>query len=176
MYLHHRDRSDQQRLLVALASGGRDVYYATPEFDDKTTIDRHHVAHTVQDATAFFAPGDIGVLVDNKEHYVAYDVNGAYGWLCSEPKEIINHRFRRMEGFARSGADGQVDEGLFNRLVEEFAQIAQSEHRSDLIRLIRATAIPREPRTLAVRVSYLTRVMFECQLLVTHAERTEHAP
>lgn len=171
MYLHPRGNSDQQKLLLEHANSGREVYYATPEFHDKGTIDACHRAHTVQEATAFFSPADIGPLADNNEHYIAYEANRTNGWFCSVPKSVPNHGFRKIQAFVNRSEGHECNQGLYAQLIEEYAATVRSQARFDLLNLITASNTFTGPLALAHRASYLAELIFDCQLLITHPPR-----
>lgn len=88
MHLRPRRHSNQHELLLRLEAAGNEVYYVAPEFHTPADLNLAYDSGTVVDRAAFWRPRDIGSLVDDADHYIAFQVRGTVGYFCSEPREI----------------------------------------------------------------------------------------
>jgi hypothetical protein len=88
MHLRPLRLSNQHQLLIDLEASGEVVYYACPEFSEPAEL---HVAFDCQEVvwrSAFWGPGAIGALPDDREHYIAFKAQHRSGHLCSERSEV----------------------------------------------------------------------------------------
>ena len=175
MKFYRRDKSHQHALLVALQASGENVFYASPRFSSPAQLSNAYVNSQVEKRTAFWKPADIGPLPDDQEHYLCYGPDDAFGYFCSEPRQIP---VCRLPGFAarargregdqspRSGptevhtATGGDDlNGLYDKLV---AVRSQQERRWDGGRadvdLLERIAANRPP---IVRVRLAARILYD---------------
>ena len=88
MMLMPAKRSRQHRLLLELEKKGERVFYAAPRFYKNEDFSCHYRNHQIIRNSAFIAPGQIGVLPDDKEHRVAFEPSAKSGWLLSEPDAV----------------------------------------------------------------------------------------
>ncbi|MUZ73305.1 hypothetical protein GOZ90_11490 [Agrobacterium vitis] len=64
------------------------VFYAAPWLFDIHAFNSSYSLGRVFQDTAFFSPGDIGPLPDNKQHTIAYRGDLGHAFFCSDPQEI----------------------------------------------------------------------------------------
>lgn len=88
MHLHRMDRSNQHQALLTLEQTGEEVYYVAPRFNRQTEFSLAYFQRRVIARSAFIRPGDIGRILDNQSHWVAFDQMGRRGWRFSEPVEV----------------------------------------------------------------------------------------
>ncbi|MBY5708093.1 hypothetical protein [Rhizobium leguminosarum] len=67
------------------------VFYAAPCLADIHAFNRSYGNGRVFTDSAFFSPGEIGPLPDNKQHTIAYRSDLGHAFFCSEPQEM--HRW-----------------------------------------------------------------------------------
>jgi hypothetical protein len=90
--------SKQHELLIELEKRyPQTVLYASPGLRDIRAFNRAYTNGEVHRRSVFFSPNDIGPLPDAKAHTIAYRNGLAYGWLCSEPREINAVSFDTLE-------------------------------------------------------------------------------
>lgn len=69
------------------------VFYAAPCLADIHAFNRSYGLGRVYQDTAFFSPGAIGPLPDNKQHTIAYRSDLGHAFFCSVPQEIARSTF-----------------------------------------------------------------------------------
>lgn len=69
------------------------VFYAAPCLADIHAFNGSYGLGRVFQDTAFFSPGDIGPLPDNKQHTIAYRSDLGHAFFCSDPQEIRRATF-----------------------------------------------------------------------------------
>ncbi len=80
-------RPNQHRLLLNWESGGRLVYYATPDFWQTEDLDRYFSQRRVHQRSWYIRPRQIGQL-DSDPHHLAYEEGNNQFWRCSEPVKM----------------------------------------------------------------------------------------
>lgn len=85
--------SKQHEILCGLDDGSKQVYYAVPEFHEKSQL--HHIFRSgaILENSAFFRPADMGLISDSGKHTVAFEPGSDWGYRCSKPKEVPLKRF-----------------------------------------------------------------------------------
>lgn len=81
-----RNKSFQHTSLVTLDGGKNLVFYAAPRFHLVSEINEAWHAKDVAARSIFIRPRDIGLIVDDEKHHVAYDKDQAF--FCSDPREV----------------------------------------------------------------------------------------
>jgi hypothetical protein len=79
--------SEQFRLLHALKLPANNVYYATPEFSDSTSLENFYRLGETCDHSALFAIQNFPMPI-NGYHHLGYTGDDTFGILFSEPKII----------------------------------------------------------------------------------------
>jgi len=87
-WVRGRRYSDQHDLLIALDDGISEVYYAAPVIHQVEALNRAFIIGLVEQSSIFFRPADIGVLPTDRDHAMAFLPGRAYGYRCSDPKEV----------------------------------------------------------------------------------------
>lgn len=106
MYLHQRNQSDQQKLLMKLDTGANVVRYVAPAFSKPSELNDAFSTDAVLQRSIFVRPSKIGHLKDNKRHWVAFQLHPTRNAkLCSEPVdlEIESRDEFRATGSSRRG-------------------------------------------------------------------------
>lgn len=134
MPLMRRDVSDQHLHLVNLEkSFPHQVFYATPALDGVTSFNAAYSKAAVHQTSAFFSPGNIGLLPDNKDHNVAYCPQKKLAWRCSEPQAVKARAFKLIERITSSRLKrraGETIEDSLQRTREGVMPIVPSELRA----------------------------------------------
>jgi hypothetical protein len=171
MYLHRRDQSDQQQLLLDLESGGNTVAYAAPGFSESDELNEAYSLDLVASRSIFILPSAIGPLTDDERHWVAFQTTPPLAVLCSDPHTIEATlpdalfqpqraaELRRRHGRPRPESYGVVAEELLG-IYEGRRQTLLEHDRVANIRRIR------ERRTAPDFARLIARTLFQCELLV----------
>ncbi|MDX0871182.1 hypothetical protein GOE00_31900 [Sinorhizobium medicae] len=69
------------------------VFYAASCLADVHAFNSSYGLGRVFQDTAFFSPGDIGPLPDNKQHTIAYRSDLGHAFFCSDPREVRRTTF-----------------------------------------------------------------------------------
>lgn len=94
MHLMSRSVSQQHELLIDLENQHpHSVYYATPELRSPHLFNTAYNSATVHLRSVLFSPSEIGRLLDDEAHVVAYRDGLPNAWFCSKPREIQAFRF-----------------------------------------------------------------------------------
>ena len=93
-----RRRSSQHQLLLALDDGSiNEVFYAAPRFHEVNELNGAYLAREVANKSFYIRPRDIGPLLDDEAHYVAFDEYRQF--VCSDhPHEVMGYRGQEMNG------------------------------------------------------------------------------
>ncbi|MBB6053898.1 hypothetical protein [Armatimonas rosea] len=171
MYLHHRNTSDQQKLLVELRNRFQNVYYACPEFHTVNVLNRNHINSTTVDATAFFDPVEIGLLQDDDEHYIVYKPNSQSAYFCSNPIEINNISFSQIATSLGDSDIRDMPEEFYNNIILTFINVVTNAGRADLANII-SLNIQQFPELAPwYRVSYFSQLIFDSQFFISNYSR-----
>ena len=142
MRLRSTHRFRQHRMLLELESNGADVYYAAPLFDRPEELNDAFVRRQVCSRSKWIVPSDIGVLPDEREHYVSFDLQGGHMTVFSDTWEVEAHREFR-----------DVVEGLRAKLRSQGEFALQDEHIERLVETIQQVqGLPDPSRTRALSV------------------------
>ena len=88
MPLMRQNRSLQHERLLAWDNGHREVYYAAPRYYKLVEFENVYRRGRMLAESAFIRPRDIGPI-DCRPHCVSFKPQACYGWLFSDPKEVI---------------------------------------------------------------------------------------
>jgi hypothetical protein len=88
MYIHRRDHFDQHTLLLELEGLGNLVLYAALGFSESSELNEAFSNDRMGQSSLFLRPSQIGLLPDDKQHWVAFQINAELTYFCSEPKRI----------------------------------------------------------------------------------------
>ncbi|GAB3729889.1 hypothetical protein GCM10028862_08700 [Luteimonas pelagia] len=168
MHLRPLRHSQQHQLLLDLESSGESVYYVAPEFHTPRELNRHYLARSVVVNSAAFAPSAIGVLPDDKEHYVVFEKGASHGWRCSDdPKQVERTTLASRLKALRAKERKFGEEGLIKLTSLMVEVIRQRTGIAGLPRSARedAEAIA-EQRTPLESAGFLARTFFSSELLI----------
>lgn len=116
-------RSQQHNLLVNLGRKGESVFYNSTLFHRRSDLVRYFSGDQIIYNSRFFNPIEIGIINDNEQHNVAYDIQGARACFQSEPKEItISSDFQGAIDSSRE-IDKEYIGRLFLDLMECFKEV-----------------------------------------------------
>ena len=89
MPVARRNASRQHELLVRMANHDPgSVFYAMPRLKSRNAFNSAYAKLAVHLCSVLFSPADIGLLPDDEQHTVAYDLKSGRAWFCSEPIQI----------------------------------------------------------------------------------------
>lgn len=87
MHVRPGGQSLQHQNLLNHGRRHRLVYYVTPRFHTTATLNKAFLRRQMIAKSVFIRPSQIGLL-DDHDHFVAYDRLNSTAWLFSEPSEI----------------------------------------------------------------------------------------
>jgi len=104
--------SNQHELLLQRDQDPNIVYYAAPATHRVEDLNRAFLSRTVIEESVFFRPRDIGPLPDREAHCIAFERGSAYGYRCSDPKQITLY---------------SVGQAILDKLANELATMSRIE-------------------------------------------------
>lgn len=166
-WLHSPRRSSQHQSLVERDVPPNIVLYAAPSIHEAEHLNNAFHYGTVVDDSVFFRPGDIGLLNDNEDHCVAFIPGAAFGYFCSEPRQVgllAKGRtiFERLEVEAKDRPRVQPTIAFFNELAESL-ETAARRGAAVSIKRFEKTADPQ--RRARRRAAYAVRTLLDAELL-----------
>jgi hypothetical protein len=174
MHVRPRRHSKQHQLLLDLEDTGQEVYYTAPRFYQYEELNEYYLEKTIAENTSLISPSEIGVLPDDKDHYVAISEDDSKRRFCSEePRPMPSVRSdvvlrERIVGRARERRQ-RIDETFFldlgDQLLETFAERVpggrpRERERAEMVRRQRA------PDDYARE---LAQMLYGCELLIAEA-------
>jgi len=175
MNLRPLKHSDQHLLLSDMDAKGHRVFYATPEFHTSSDLNDVYLKKEVCARTAFWRPGDIGVLPDPGEHFVCFSIGAPDGYLYSEPKQVERTPFQMaVSTVATELADTQVrsrsGRDYLMSLGDDLFEI-WSSRRNVARDPVSAIARIRETRDPIEYLGWIALSLFDCVAIVRPARR-----
>ena len=131
MYITKRNHSNQHQMLheLELNNNLNEVFYTAPLFHEPEELNNAYLNGTVSNRSLWIKPSDIGLLIDDEQHYVVFD--SSINWyMCSEPNKMdINVTFEHMNNELKSSLENKgnqftkeyVDD--LSSYIEEISQI-----------------------------------------------------
>ncbi len=171
MHIHRRDHSDQQQLLLDLEEAGNIVRYAAPSFSLSSELHDLYSSDQVARHSIFVRPTQIGPLLDDAQHWVAFQTTPRRAYFCSEPRELKVETpeilFKEVARGMLSETNRRLDESFFDRIGKELIDIYGSRRRSqdESLRLDRIRAV-RQRRRPAEFAQLVSQTLFDCELLI----------
>lgn len=179
MRLRPKRHSKQHELLLELEGSDRLVFYAAPEFSEPGQLDGAYSENEVVARSAFFRPGDIGELPDDRFHYVVFTDRSLEAYFCSEkPARVartgaddVLKLARRIAERAGAAVSSRVDttgarDEFYLRLIESMLEIYSRIEKGVEKAAAVAATMGRERRDLAAQAQRLSQNLFGCQLVV----------
>jgi hypothetical protein len=167
--LHRRDRSTQHQMLIELeAVKGNQVYYIAPGFAQLVSLDSAYQGRTVVSESALFSPSDIGPLVDDGYHTVAFRLDNAVGWFLSKPKEIpVRHQRELLKKALTkpTAPKSRLAQEWLTGLAEKMKSIA-AQHSKAEVQSPNRKLRSRDNADPLNEVEYLARTRFGCELFL----------
>lgn len=174
--------SDQQRLLVEWEALGNETFYVTPEFHRQSELNTFYLGNAIVDNSAFFSPSDIGLLPDEKDHYVVFARNNPIGWFHSSETRKTKKRFQKGEfeeyfiSIVRERPK-ELSLEFFQAGNEHFIGFleARGKEIDSIRRFERAQSISdkRTRNDAALLLSYLTRTYLDAELVIITAPEAQ---
>lgn len=166
-YLHRRNHSDQHELMLQLENSGKLVFYIAPAFASNFEFNQNYSARTVALESTFFAPSEIGPLLDDLQHYVVFATAGGGTHFCSEPRPIrtltIDHIISMRELSARVEKAGPLDTTTMVAFARQLTEAMLDIYTSVTGKPIGTREAPElDP---VQRAATLAQVLFDCQLV-----------
>lgn len=168
MHLFPRTESRQHGLLLDLENQGNAVFYGAPEFHQQHEFNAAYLTRRVEQRSWFFRPVDIGPLLDDGPHHVAFRAGEDHGWFCSTPTPL--KCFKGLQ-LATHLAEKVRVEG--KRAVSEKALLRLSDWMLNELRvqsLIGArnlAALRQKPNTLE-RISSIAQAFYGAQMFIVN--------
>ena len=82
-------QSNQHRLLLELEAKHPCVFYVAPRFHEIEELNRFYLSSNILKQSVFIRPSEIGKILDDEEHCVAFHRDASKGmFFCSDPKPI----------------------------------------------------------------------------------------
>ena len=166
-WLHSRKRSAQHQMLIDLeAHPGNQVYYIAPGFAELEQLNLSYVAQRVVDDSAMFSPTEMGPVLDDETHRVAFRLDSGVAWFLSEPHEL---RIHEKENILKRALHPEFDlrptdrEAWLRKLLDRMRQIIQKSEAGVAESLPFLDEIP-EQRDPLHQVAYLARAYFSCEV------------
>lgn len=138
------------------------VFYAAPCLPDIHEFNSSYGLGRVFRDTAFFSPGDIGPLPDNKQHTIAYRSDLGHAFFCSDPQEIRRTTFDDVQ--QKVGA-------LFQQKQYGDARETSRTTRNQVVDLASSTS-RRQAAGLADRMRVRVRAAMPTAAISTEQEET----
>ena len=169
MHLRPARSSRQHEMLLDLDRAGQEVYYCAPQFHRPADLNNAFLRHAVRAQSVWIKPSDIGVLPDDHDHHVSFELGGPWT-LFSDPKPIDGKREfedvekhladRLREQVQTPVSEARLDElaDVITKIVDERRQISQRERDA-----YTETAALAEPLQ---RVAYYGSVFLDSQLFI----------
>lgn len=176
VFLRRRDKSDQHRLMVEWQAAGHEILYSAPVFHTQDELSARYNDARVVESSAFFRPGDIGFLQDDRQHYVTFAPGARIAFSHSEsPKQIkpptlgLQIFDELSEVLERRRID--YDEAFFRGLIQELSDLSQTAKNPALIRRIVDFDAPIRANPLhqiAIRAARIAWALLDSQLVLLH--------
>ncbi len=89
IYITKRNHSNQHQMLYELELNNElnEVFYTAPLFHEPEELNHAYLNGNVSNRSLWIKPSDIGLLVDDDQHYVVFD-SPTNWYMCSEPKKM----------------------------------------------------------------------------------------
>lgn len=87
MHIRPINHSKQHELLLDLERAGNEVYYSAPGFHKPNELNEAYLNGEVKNRSIWVKPTDINDIIDNSEHYIAFQLPKTW-YFCSKPKSI----------------------------------------------------------------------------------------
>lgn len=185
MHLRRKDISHQHQLMLDLETSGKHVFYAGPGFADGEELSQLYINDSVCRSSVFVRPSEIGPLMDNKKHHVAFQIGGK-AYFCSEPREIetvvldefittkIAQQKVEPDGIETSESLEQKASKSFDQEAENLLQIYESRAAAPSQRRIVGNIRQlRDRRTPSEFMAQVARTLFEVEILFVPKKGSE---
>lgn len=132
MNLHKNGKYRQHKALQGLEALGNAVFYVTSQIHTpKEFSDAYSAGTVVSQASAMFAPNEIVLPDDRKEHHVSFKPNDSFGYVYSKEPHQFERKFQSFDSWLPT--------------VEQRARSAK-ENRQILERTVKFLKKKRRPR------------------------------
>ena len=142
MAVTRRNASQQHELLVGMAQKDPgSVFYAMPRLESRQAFNSAYAALAVHRRSVLFSPAEIGLLPDDEQHTVAYDLGSRRAWFCSEPRPVEAREIGSIlaeRGRAAMEAEGGL--AAVARAVSDRIQDARGGELEEVARVARERA------------------------------------
>ncbi len=155
MHMRPKRLSNQHEMLLDLEKKGHEVYYSAPAFHTCQEFNDAYLSRQVKARSLWMKPSDIGSLLDNEDHHVAFlDWHAAFlGWsvlsrhgfgphFCSTPRPLdtpgdfiefensVERSFRKNSETALAEDTLKGTANLLSKIVEEHNHISHKSMRA----------------------------------------------
>jgi len=171
MHIRPARYSDQHEMLLDLESAGNEVYYSAPAFHEPWELNEAYLNHNVRLRSVWIPPSWIGPLLDDGDHYVAFQHPGAKH-LCSEPRplegkaDFEDFTETILSELQRRGKVALQPQRLFE-LAEQLTVISQ-KRRDIPIDVYEATREEMQDRRPIEQIAFYSYMFFDTQLFIVH--------
>lgn len=103
MKLHKNGKYRQHKALQGLEALGNAVFYVTSQIHTPKEFSNAYSAGTVvSQALAMFAPNEIVLPDDTKDHHVSFKPNDSFGYVYSNEPDQFERKFQRVDNWLPS--------------------------------------------------------------------------
>jgi len=179
MHVRPARHSDQHEMLLDLENAGNEVYYSAPAFLTSDKFNEAYLLHQVRARSLWIRPSQIGPLVDDGDHHVAFRL-GDRPHICSKPRPLETSG--NLEEFERSvarsfneKARAAIKRDALKHTAKVLSDIAE-KHRhisSESKRSSRDQLANRHPLE---RIAVYSQVFFDCQQFMVREADNESLP
>ena len=171
-HLYQNDNYNQNELLRELEETEDFVFYAAPEFHTPGELTIFFRDKDIAANSAFFRPTDVGELSGEEKHYIVYESDSSFGYVCSEPKKIERFDFlsfidREIESEESMEEASRLNSEFFGSLISSLVSVYFSvlgEKAKMPPSVARELQDLEEPT--AAHVSLLAQTLYDCRMLI----------
>lgn len=173
MHLRPSRHSNQHDMLLALETTGQDVYYVAPAFHSINELNDAYLGHQVHHRSLWLRPSVVGVLPDDGDHHVAFQLPGA-SVVCSKPRKLdrptdFDSFEREVEASYRQNHEFGLSQESLEQLADQLHEIGQKRKEiADAQKLAARQELQR--REPIERVAFYGNVYFGLQLFIVRGQ------
>lgn len=173
-FIRRRNRSDQHRLMVGRQATGHELIYSAPVFHTQNEPIDSYDDGGVVDPSAFFGPGDIGLLRDDEQHCVTFTPGAPVANFHSKEPEPIKPPtlgFQLIDELAVVFERGRryFGQAFFETLIEELRNLSRQIDKLLLAQNLFTHDGPARDDShheSAIRASRIARVLLDSQIIL----------
>jgi hypothetical protein len=169
MHLRARRHSRQHEMLHDLESSGQEVYYSAPAFYRPEELNNAYLNHRVRNRSIWVRPSMIGLLPDDGDHYLAFQLPGAIIFR-SEPHKIENKAdFENFSKTVQEAFRRRAKSALSKEKVLELARVmATISHEREGFAVDEKSSIweALDTRHPIAQIGFYSQMIFDCHFFI----------